>query len=236
MRYIQLAGVCLIAILAMCTTATAEASATEYLYKVNGSNLEAGQTKEITAKAKTEFTITAEETILGTKIRAIIKCGGLKLAAAEKPKITGGIPGRSEERIEYERCTATLGGTRCERVVIVNISWANLIVKALASIAKIAIAFKPLIGKVMMTTTLTKCGIFGSHEMKIEGTTAALVIPEKAEQVAGVLVWSEAEPITEIENSSGSKEKIGLKFAGNPATINGEMEVELVSREKWGVF
>ncbi len=88
----------------------------------------------------------------------------------------------------------------------------------------------------MATAKLNECGIFGNQEMNIEGTTAALVNPGKVEAVAGVLTWSEAEQITKVKMSNGEETTVGLKFAGNPATINGEMEVELVSKEKWGVF
>ena len=103
-------------------------------------------------------------------------------------------------------------------------------------IGKIVDWFKPKTGKVMMTSKLTNCGIFGSQEVTIEGTTAALVSPEKSEQLANTLSWSAAEEITEIEKSNGAREKVGLKADSKLTTFNGDMQVELVSKEKWGVF
>ncbi len=81
MRDIKLLNLCLTVVLAICAIAATQASAAEYIYKVEGAKLEAGKEKEITAKAKTEFIITAEATILETKIKAVIKCKKLKLRA-----------------------------------------------------------------------------------------------------------------------------------------------------------
>ncbi len=38
--------------------------------------------------------------------------------------------------------------------------------------------------------------------------------------------WSEKEEITEVEKSNGTKEKVGLKFNGNTATIAGDAEIK----------
>lgn len=239
MTRIKLAGLCLVAVFAFGAVVAAEASAAEYVYKVNGKILAATEKKPITSKAKTEFTLTGEETVLGLKVKAITKCKKLKLAATE-PVIVGGTPGKSEkEKIEFEECTATLGGSKCSSVTIESASTNNEIVTIVApsgKAGKLAILFTPASGTVFTTIKLKSCGIFGSHEAKVEGTSTALVNPEKIEQVVGDLVWSESEEITKIKKSSGAEEGTGLKFAGNPAKINGEAEVELVSKEKWGVF
>jgi hypothetical protein len=240
MTRIKLVGLCLVAVFAFGAVAVAEAAAAEYIYKVNGKKLEASEKKEITSKAKTEFTLTGEESVLGTKVKAITKCKKLKLNAAEKPVIVGGTPGKSEkEKIEFEECTATLGGSKCSSVTIESASTNNEIVTIVlpaSKAGKLGVLFTPASGKVFTTVKLKSCGIFGSHEAKVEGSSAALVGSEKTEAVAGTLVYSETEEITEIEKSNNTKEKVGLKFAGNPSKINGEAEVELVSKEKWGVF
>jgi hypothetical protein len=142
------------------------------------------------------------------EIEAIIKCRELKLEPAEKSRIIGGTPGESGVKIEYESCTATLGGTRCTSVTFTYVPLADQIVTAVSNlIGKIVDWFKPKTGKVMMTSKLTNCGIFGSQEVTIEGTTAALVSPEKSEQLANTLSWSAAEEITEIEKSNGHGKK-----------------------------
>jgi hypothetical protein len=205
MRDIKLLNLCLIVVLAICAIAATQASAAEYTYKVEGKTLEKGEAKEITAKAKTEFTFKSKGAL---EIEAIIKCGGLKLEPAEKSKIIGGTPGESGIKIEYERCTATVGGTRCEKVTFTYVPLEDQIVTAASNlIGRIVDLLKPKTGKVIMTSNLTKCGIFGNQEVIIEGTTAALVIPEKSEQVANTLAWSAAEEITEIEKSNGTREK-----------------------------
>jgi hypothetical protein len=234
MRDIKLLNLCLTVVLAICAIAATQASATEYIYKVEGTTLGAGQTKEITANAGTEFTFTSKGAF---EIEAIVKCRELKLSPAEKSIIVGGTPGTSSIKIEYEICTATVGGTRCEKVTFTYVPLEDQIVTAASNlIGKIVDWFKPKTGKVMMTSKLTKCGIFGSQEVTIEGTTAALVSPEKSEQVANALIWSAAEEITEIEKSNGTREKVGLKANSKLATFDGKMEIELVSKEKWGVF
>lgn len=238
MKRIRVIGLALVAVFAM--GAVAQASATEYIYKVAGAKLEAGKTQEITSKAKTEFTLTGEETILGTKVKAITKCKKLKLNAAEKPVIVGGTPGKSEkEKIEFEECAATLGGAKCEKVVVESASTKNELVTVVlpaGKAGKLATLFTPTTGTVFTVVKLTKCSFFGSHEAKVEGTSAALITPEKSEQAAGVLAWSEAEEITKVKRSNGEEPTVGLKFAGNPSKINGEAEVELVSKEVWGAF
>jgi hypothetical protein len=238
MTRIKLVGLCLVAVFAFGAVAVAEASAAEEIYKVEEKKLEAGEKKEITSKAKTEFTLTGEETILGAKVKAITKCKKLKLNAAEKPVIVGGTPGKSEkEKIEFEECTATLGGSKCEKVSIESASTNNEIVTIVLPAGKagdLAVLFTPATGKVFTTVKLTKCGIFGSHEAKVEGTSAALA--STGEAVVGTLTYSEAEEITKIKKSNGTEETTGLKFAGNPSKINGVAEVELVSKEKWSVF
>jgi hypothetical protein len=228
---IKLLGLCLVALFAVCSIAAAEASAAEDIYKVGGEKIEAGETIEIEASAKTEFTLTAEETILETKIKAIIKCKKLKLNAGEHPEIIGGVPGTSaKEKIEFEECSATLGGVKCEKVTVESALANNELVKIISPSSKagdLATLFTPASGKVFMTAKLTKCGIFGSHEAKVEGTTVARTVPEGVFEPEGTWIWNEKEEITEIEKSNGTKEKVGLKSSSNPTLINGEANVRL---------
>jgi hypothetical protein len=209
-------------------------------YNVEGAKLEAGQTKEITSKAKTEFTLKGEQEILGVKVKSVTNCKKLKLNAADKPVLVGGEPGKSEkEDIEFEECSATLGGSKCSSVTIESALANNELVTVVSPAGKrgkLASLFTPASGKVFTKIKFTKCGLFGSQSAEVEGSSTALVGSEKTEAVTGTLVYSETEEITEIEKLNGTKEKTGLKFGGFAATINGEAEVELVSKEKWGAF
>ncbi len=237
MTRIKLVGLCLVAVFAFGAVAAAEASAAEYIYKVEGKKLEAGAKEEITSKAKTEFVLKGTGPL---GIKSETKCKKLKLNAAEKPVITGGIPGKSEkEKIEFEECTATVGGVKCSSVTVESASTNNELVTVVlpaTKAGKLATLFVPASGKVFTKIKFTKCGIFGNQSAEVEGSSAALISPEKVEAVSGMLVWNEKEEITETEKSNGERGKDGLKFDGNAATINGEAEVTLVSGKVWGAF
>ena len=238
MKHIRIIGLALVALFALgAIAATSAMAAPEHIYKVEGKKLEAGEKEEITSKAKTEFVLKGTGPL---GIKSETKCKKLKLNAAEKPVITGGTPGKSEkEKIEFEECTATVGGSKCSSVTVESASTNNelvTIVLPASKAGKLATLFVPASGKVFTKIKFTKCGIFGSQSAEVEGSSAALISPEKTEAVNGVLIWNEKEEITETEKQNGEKGKDGLKFNGNAATINGEAEVALVSGKKWGAF
>jgi hypothetical protein len=236
MQRVKILGVALAAVFAMSAITATASLAAEYIFKVNGAKLEAGQTREVTSKAKKEFVLEGE--VLGVK--AVTKCKKEKLNAAEKPVIVGGIPGKSEkEKIEFSECSATVGGVACKSVTVENVPTNNeivTIVKPAAKAGKLATKFTPSAGTKFTEIKFKECGGFGSPTAEVTGTTAALDSPEKVEQETGALIWSKPEEITEVEKSSKAKETVGLKFAGKAATLEGEAEVTLVSKEKWGVF
>jgi hypothetical protein len=92
-------------------------------------------------------------------------------------------------------------------------------------------------GKKFLIFTLNKCSIFGSQSIEIKGTTAAWISTENKEQVVQTLVWNEKEEIKEIELQSGLKFTPELtNKEGKVVTFNGEIEVELVTKENWGAF
>lgn len=246
MSRIRIIGLALAAVFAM--SATASASAAEYIYKVAGAKLEAGVKTEITSKAKTTFVLKGE--VLG--IKSETKCKTEKLNAAEKPVIVGGAPGTSEkELVEFGECSATLGGAACKSVKVNNTTTSNEIVTVVlpaAKAGKLATLFTPPT-KVFTTIELKECGAFGTQKAEVTGTTAALDSPEKVEQATGTLIFKAgAEEITEVgclketttctgaEKKAPFRQKVGLKFGGNAATLEGESEVSLVSGQSWGVY
>jgi hypothetical protein len=232
---------CIIAVLAVCGVAAAEASAApEHIYKIEGKKLATGEKEGIKAKLAEDFVIKGSETILGSKIEFVITCKKVKLNAAEKPMIVGGEPGTSEkEKFEFEECGATLDGTKCDKVAVESAAVTNelvTIIKPAERNGKLGIWFVPASGKVFFTIKMEKCGVLGSHEVKVEGTTAAAEFTEKTENRIQFWEWSEGEEITEIERQSGTKFLVGLKADGNVTTLSGTVEVELVSGDKWGAF
>jgi hypothetical protein len=234
MKRMRVIGLTLVAALAIGAVAASGASAAEYIYKVNGVKLEAGITKAISSKAKTPFILKGE--IIGLKSET--KCNKLKLAATEPaPVIKGGTPGTSEEKIVFEECSGTLGGSPCKGVTVENTPALNEVVTVVlpaANAGKLATLFTPKTGTLFTTIKLKECG-FVSTEGKVEGTSAAL--GSEGEAVVQTVTWAApAEEITKVKKSSGAEVTVGLKFGGNAATLEGIAEVELTSKEKWGTF
>jgi len=228
------AVVACMAILGACLTAAAtSAVAAEDAYRVAGKRLEAGSTKAIRASGSTEFTILTKGA-LGSEI--VVTCKKLRFDQALAPLIVGGLPGRSEnEKFEFQECSATVAGAKCSAAAVETPKVDNelVVVAAPSSQAgKLAFLFAPASGTLFMTLELTGCGLLGSQEVPLEGTSAALVGTPKTEAVKLTLVWKAAEQITEVEARNGVKQKVGLPHT----TIEGEVEVELLSKEKWGVF
>ncbi len=238
MKGIKIVGLALVAIFVMSAVAATGASAApEHIYKVEQVKLEAGETKEIRSSAKTEFVLKGKGIL---EVESVTKCKKIKLNAALHPVIVGGTPGTSKnEAIEFEECTATVGGSKCEKVAITSATTNNelvTIVKPTAKAGKLATLFTPATPPVFSTIKLTKCGLFGSREAKVEGTTAAFITPEAVDEVKGTLVWNEKEEVTEVEKQGGTKVKVGLTAESKLATLNGEATVELLSGQVWGAF
>ncbi|HWX87793.1 MAG TPA: hypothetical protein VNX67_06445 [Solirubrobacteraceae bacterium] len=232
-KRVTIIGLAFAASWASCFAVVASAAGAEYIYKVNKASLETGKTKEVRAKAKTSQVMGGE--FLGTKFRVI--CNKLKLVAAEKPVIKGGVPGRSEkERFAFEECETTI----CDKKVTVEAgSLENEIVTVVqpaTKAGKLAVEYKGTGGSNLFAKIQLTCiGILVTAE--IQGTTVWLDSPEKMEQRIGTLIGKTgAEEITEVEKSAGTKEKVGLKCEGKPVTFEGESEIELVSEENWGIF
>jgi hypothetical protein len=234
MKRIRIIGLTLVAVFAISAVAASGASAAEYIYKVNGAKLEAGATKAVSAKAKTPFVLKGE--IIGLK--SDTKCNKLKLATIEPaPVIKGGTPGISEEKIVFEECAGTLGGSACKSVTVENTPALNEIVTVVlpaAKAGKLATLFTPKTGTLFTTIKLKECGIV-TTEGKVEGTSVGL--NSEGEAVAQAITWAApAEEVTKVKQSSGAEVAVGLKFGGNVATLEGIAEVELTSKEKWGAF
>jgi hypothetical protein len=237
MKHVRIIGLALIALFALSAiAATTAMAAPKHVYTVESKELLAGETKEIKAKDSEEFTLKGKGAL---NIEAVTKCKKLKLKASEHPEIIGGIPGTSsKEVIEFEECSATVGGSKCEKVEVENAATNNelvTIVKPAALAGLLATLFTPSSGKVFSKIKLTKCGVFGSQSATVEGTSAALV-ESSVEAVAGMLVWNEKSEITEVETQSGAKKTVGLTSDSKLATLNGSALVELVSGQKWSAL
>ncbi len=240
MRHIKIFGLALVALSAAgaMMASSASAVATQLHYLVGGHGLAPGETRLILAKiaAGTEFVLTGET----FGVEAVTKCKKLKLNPNDDPVIVGGLPGTSlRNLIEFEECTANVGGAACKEVKVHNVLTKSELVMVLKPAAKAGLTgalFTPENGTTFTTILLKECGIFGSTNAEVTGTTVALASPENTDQLFGKLTWNKAEDITEVEGRDGTKRKDGLKFAGNPATLNGTAEVWLETDELWGIL
>jgi hypothetical protein len=238
MKRIGVIGLALVAISVMGGMSASSALANCELslgYCILGVPLLAGETREIDASAGKEFVLRGEALF----VKSVTKCPTLKLNAAQKPVIKGGMPGTGEKQlVEFEGCKATLGGTACTSVEVQNAATLTEQVMVLKPAGgKLATFFKPTNGTNFTTIKLNSCGGFGSQTATVTGTTAAYDEPLLTEKVTGLLLYLVGtEEIKEVEKSGGAKQVVGLEFGGNPATLEGTAEVLLVSKEPWGVF
>jgi hypothetical protein len=226
-RRVGIVGLCLAAVLALGGAAASGASAHSFIWKVAGAKLEAGKTKEITAKVKTGSKYILKGTAVGIKTE--VECTSQKLKAGST--IIGGTPGTSEETLELENCKA-LKPSGCTGVKVAATPAKNEIVE-IASNKKLGILFKPKTGTVFTTISFEGCLL--NIKAEVTGSAVAEVGSEETEATTGTLIFPSTQ-IKEIVKSNGTKETTGLKFAGNEATIAGETTSELSPSAAFGVF
>jgi hypothetical protein len=237
MRSIKVVGLALLTVFALSAVAVSQASAAEYIYKVNGAELTSGANKEITSSAKKEFVLKGKGVL---NVESVTKC--TKLKVEKGALIEGGKPGKSKEKVVFEGCTATVGGTKCSGVEVENVAVVNeivTVVKPKVLEGRLAVLFKPEKGEVFSKIKFKSCGLLGSPKAEITGSSAALSEPEKTEGTEGVLKYQvgEATEIAVIQKSSGTTEKVELdNEKTKKSTIEGEAAVALVSGEKYGIF
>lgn len=239
MKRTSIIGLALLAVTAISAIASSSAFAVCELtlgYCVLGKPLGAGESREIDAAARTEFVLKGEV----LTIPSVTKCKQLKLNHNQHPVIIGGMPGTGAgQLIEFSECSATVNNEPCGGVVVHNVPTTTEQVHVVLPATlknRLATLFRPTNGSTFTTILLKECPIVGTTEATVTGTTAALDNPVLTEQPHGTLIWTEAQQIKEVSKLDGKKEPVGLIFAGNAATLNGEALVLLVSKEPWGVF
>ncbi|HYM44854.1 MAG TPA: hypothetical protein VES65_01665 [Solirubrobacteraceae bacterium] len=221
-------GLCLATVLALSGIAVAQASAMEFIWKVNGAKLEAGKEKELTSKAKGAQTLKA--TVLGVKVE--IKCTEVSTAGA---KIVGGTPGTSTETVEYKKCIVVKPAEcKIKGETISTKPLVDEIVEGVgASAGKGLILFKPKEGEIFAEPKLE--GGFFCLSLAVKGSVLAEANPQKEEVETGVLKFEPAES-KKYKNSKNEEKSAGLTISGNASTVTGEVETKLNPVEKFGVF
>jgi hypothetical protein len=219
---------------------TPSADAIKFEWKVNGVRLGAGETREFTAKIK------AGNFILKTSIAGLeMELSSNLLKVQKGAFIIGGQPGTDEEKVEFEKvnvikpakCQVKGGGT-----VTTNMLKSEIVESAVAGVGtgKVDILFTPKeAGKPFVTFELENKGVenclVGKTPISVDGNVLAEIKEQGTEVVAKEQIF-EAPNKEYIISAGGAAKKAGLVVAGNAATLTGEAEIELVTKEKFGAF
>jgi hypothetical protein len=227
-RGLKTLGVCVALALTISAVAAAQASAIEFIYKVNGAKLEAGKEKELVSKAGTSQVLKASPLGVNTEIT----CTKVETPGA---KIKGGTPGTSTETVKYSGCTVQKpSGCKVKEEKITTNPLINEIVEGVgASAGKAEVLFRPASGETFAEPKLE--GGFLCPSLSVNGSILAEAVPQKTEAVVGSLKFEPAEK-GKYKNSKGEELSAGLKVGGKAATTTGTVETELSTKEKFGIF
>jgi len=222
---------------AVAATASA-ASATQFEWKVNGSPLASGSSREVVAKDKVAVYLTA--TVGGAKM----EIASTKLKVRNGAKILGGKPGRGEVSLELEGVTVTKPAN-CEVPgrTIVTAPLTSEIVEA-ASGAIGSGQARLLLSPTSESRVWDEFEIAGSScvlrnsVIKPVGNVLAEIGPSNTEaKVEQLKIEPTGAGAHEYKLSTGGATKrTALTYAGSIATLTGEAELELVSKEAFGAF
>jgi hypothetical protein len=255
MRRMRLVGLALVAVFALTAVASSAAFAGEGpIWKVAGSKLESGITKNITAAKKAgsaEFKFKA-----GTLIT--INCTG----ASSTGTIIGGEPGTDTANIKFTGCTVE-GHSECtvkspkegteevpvgeirvkaktELVYLSSTSATNEKVDASGVGSHLGDLFSPASGSTFVELVVggNNCPSLTKGTNKVEGSVLSIVEPSEAEAASGTLNF----PTSSIEkywtrNGGVKSHEASLKVFGFiGCTQSGEETVELESKENFGAW
>jgi len=225
-RSLKMIGALAAVALASSAVAAAQASAIEFVYKVNGKALE-GE-KELVSKASTNQVL--KTTVLG--VASEITCTTVETPGA---KIKGGKPGTSTETVHYSGCTVQKpSGCKVKEGKITTNPLVDEIVEGVgASAGKAEVLFHPESGETFAEPKLE--GGLQCPSLAVKGSILAEAVPQKEEAVAGSLKFEAAEK-DKYKNSKGEEKSAGLKVGSSAATTTGTVQTELSTKEKFGIF
>jgi hypothetical protein len=201
----------------------AGASAQEFIYKVAGSKLETGASREIIGSGS-KFVFKGE---LGGETKFEIECA-MKLGIGAV--IKGGKPGISEETINLTVCKSLIPAG-CTKVTVSPIKAKNEIVVLLPS-KKLGVLLTPLSGSL---TEVKFEGCLGNASIEVTGSVAAQQTPEGTEELKNKLIFPVV-AVKKVEKSTKVTVSVGLEVAAGSGTLSGESSLELVSKEIFGIF
>jgi hypothetical protein len=222
----------LVTVLLASVTASAVASAQEGpVWHVGGKKLATNETRAIVDRNETGNIAKLSGEIAHAKVT--ILCKVLK----SKGVLVGGPIGGGEDEILFENCELE-GLPNCE--VLVDPTKTSLMLDHARGSAKMLIDFFRNSGVFTEITIKNKGGktcILNTLNAPVEvaaGDRYAVACETEPEEKEVVLDCPET-PVKEVEQE-GEVATVGLEFDHAPATFSTKSEVELVSKEKFGVF
>jgi hypothetical protein len=238
-------------LLAVVSVSAAAAAEIHFEWKVSGAPLAAGKTKAITAKA-----------ISGSPLNLAFTFGGAAIAISSSQvqyesgaDIVGGRPGTGEGRLVLEGIKVTKPASCGVKEIVIGEASERITLPVTEEIVEKAfggsgsgtteVLFAPTKGGKIMTEfelTGTACTLKGT-EIVPTGTLLAEAGPQGTEAKVGhlsfikALTKSHGAVNNEYRTAAGGPFKLGyMEWGGNAATVAGEVETELVSKEVFGVF
>jgi hypothetical protein len=215
----------------------------EFRWRVNGMTLAEGHSKEFTAKAATagaKKTMVIKGKVSGTSIK--VESSRLKVVSGAT--ILGGLPGTANETLKLENVTVAKP-THCEikEGTIITTPLVNEIVESAEEEKKVKVGtekaellFAPKEGGAFAEISFagSECSLKGTTAI-LDGSIAGETLPQKEQSEAVGLRFEKASKSV-YKTSKGTFGVAELTMEGKDATLEGEAEMTLTGKEKFGAF
>jgi hypothetical protein len=225
----------LLALLVVGVTASAASAAIQYEWKVNGTALASGNTKEFTGKDKSSGLFHLRFTAAGAAWE--FTSSAIKFKTG---KISGGKPGAGEGTLVLEGIKTVAGNCTIKGGTITTrpLNWEIVegsVGKTGNGVPKLL--FTPQVGTVVANEIRFESGTCLFNSATLEGSLLAEVGPKKEEAKVDTLNFVSTAKSVEYKNAKNEFKNSFLTFNSvNAASITGEAETELVSKEVFGAF
>jgi len=228
-----MAGLALAAALTISAAVSATALAAGPVWRIEGTELGAGESANVRANSKTAFTLKAGSLIT-------IVCG----KATATGTIDGGEPGTDNSKITFAECvvkgdesTCHVNSPKAKEGTIETEAKTELVFLNKEE-TKVGDLFTPESGSTFVELDVagTKCPSLTKGTNKVEGSVAAEVKPVGEEVKIGELIFP-TKAIKSVVRAGGSEVSVGITVFGIiEAVLNGETSVELESGKAFGVL
>ncbi len=217
----------------------ASAAEAKLLWKVGGKLLEAHATKEITTKATKTYALTGN--FAGAKITIECEAQQVKAGTQIEGGDGAGETGDASGTLEFSSCRVK-EFPKCRVKEPIAARFESELAEDSGKTGKVDLLFQPAEDG----TTFTEVSVENNKEevcllkgkFPVGGTVAAEIAPAAGEEATTGHLILPAKAITEVVELSEGKRttiKVGLTLGGKEASLSGESEVKLISKEVFGV-